>query len=85
MRQLVAENPAYAPFHKALRWMLRNNDDARAEAAEEEGNVLVKALFSDSVPDEEFLKAVLLAQAEKDASWNAYRRFINNLKLAMPC
>lgn len=85
MRQLVAENPAYAPFHKALRWMLRNNDDARAEAAEEEGNVLVEALFSDSVPDEEFLKAVLLAQAEKDASWNAYRRFINNMKLAMPC
>lgn len=85
MRQLVAENPAYAPFHAALRWMLRNSDEARAEAAEEEGNPIVEALFSENVPEEDFLKAVLAAQSEKTVEWSAYRRFINNLKLAMPC
>ena len=84
MRLLIAENPAYAPFHTAMRWMLRNSKDAREMAAEEGGNVLIEALFSDSVSDDEFLNAVLSAQAEKDERWNAYRRFINNLKLAMP-
>lgn len=85
MRQLIAENPAYAPFHAALRWMLRNNEDARAEAAEEEGNPLVEALFSDEVPEENFLEAVAAARKERTVEWSAYRRFINNLKLAMPC
>ena len=85
MRQLIAENPAYAPFHAALRWMLRSSEEARSEAAEEEGNTLVGALFSDNVSEEDFLKAVLVAQAERTVEWSAYRRFINNLKLAMPC
>ena len=85
IRQLIAENPAYAPFHAALRWMLRSSDEARAEASEEEGNTLVEALFSDEVSEEEFLKAVGAAQAERNVEWSAYRRFINNLKLAMPC
>ncbi len=85
MRQLIAENPAYAPFHAALRWMLRKSEDAQAEAAEEEGNTLVEALFSDEVPEEDFIKSVLAAQSEKTVEWSAYRRFINNLKLAMPC
>lgn len=85
IRQLIAENPAYAPFHAALRWMLRKSEDARAEAAEEEGNSLVEALFSDEVPEEDFIKSVLAAQSEKTVEWSAYRRFINNLKLAMPC
>lgn len=85
MRQLIAENPAYAPFHAALRWMLRSSDEARAEAAEEEGNSLVEALFSDEVSEEDSLKVVGAAQAERNVEWSAYRRFINNLKLAMPC
>lgn len=85
MRQLIAENPAYAPYHAALRWMLRSSEEARAEAAEEEDNTLVEKLFSDEVPEEDFLKAVLSAQAERNVEWSAYRRFINNLKLAMPC
>ena len=85
MRQLIAENPAYAPFHAALRWMLRSSEEAHSEAAEEEGNTLVEALFSDNVSEEDFLKAVLVAQAERNVEWSAYRRFINNLKLAMPC
>ena len=85
MRQLIAENPAYAPFHAALRWMLRCSEDARAEAAEEEGNTLVEKLFSEEVSEDDFLKAVLTAQAERNVEWSAYRRFINNLKLAIPC
>lgn len=85
MRQLIAENPAYAPFHAALRWMLRSSEEARSEAAEEKGNTLVGALFSDNVSEEDFLQVVLKAQAERAAEWSAYRRFINNLKLAMPC
>ena len=85
MRQLIAENPAYAPFHAALRWMLRSSEEACAEAAEEEENTLVEKLFSEEVSEEDFLKAVLTAQAEKTVEWSAYRRFINNLKLAMPC
>ena len=65
--------------------MLRSSEEARAEAAEEEDNTLVEKLFSDEVAEEDFLKAVLSAQAERNVEWSAYRRFINNLKLAMPC
>lgn len=85
MRQLLSENPGYGPFHTALRWMLRKNEEAITEAAEEKENPLISALFSEEVSEEEFLKSVLCARLERTVEWNAYRRFINNLKLAMPC
>jgi hypothetical protein len=85
MRQLMAENPAYAPFHAALRWMLAANEEAVKEAAEEEDNPLVEMVFSDKTTEEEFLARVDAARKDRSAEWQAYRRFVNNLKLAMPC
>lgn len=85
MRQLMTENPAYPPFHAALRWMLRSNEEARMDVSEETGNTLIDKLFSNEVSDDDYLRAVLDAQAERTVEGSAYRRFINNLKLAMPC
>ena len=85
MRQLMAENPSYGRYHAALLWMLPANEEARKEAAEEEDNPLVEMIFSGKASEEEFLGKVAAARADKTVEWQAYRRFVNNLKLAMPC
>ena len=85
MRQLMAENPAYASFHAALRWMLQANEEAVKEAALEEDNPLVDMIISGKATEEEFLARVDAARKGRTVEWQAYRRFVNNLKLAMPC
>ena len=85
MRQLLAENPAYDKFHIALRTMLINNTDARQEFAEETDNPIAESLFDREKTTADFLELLQDERDKKSVYWNAYRRFINNLKLAMPC
>ena len=85
MRQLLAENPGYEKYHTALREMLINNTEARNEAKEETNNPIVEMLFNEGIDNNEFIEFVRDERDKKSVLWNAYRRFINNLKLAMPC
>ena len=85
MRQLMAENPGYDKYHLALRAMLINNVDARQEFEEEADNPIVDVLFDREKNNASFLELVQEERDKKSTPWNAYRRFINNLKLAMPC
>ena len=85
MRQLLAENPGYEKYHTALREMLINNTEARNEAKEEINNPIVEMLFNEAIDNNEFIEFVRDERDKKSVLWNAYRRFINNLKLAMPC
>lgn len=85
MRQLLAENPAYDKYHTALRSMLIGNAEARQEFEEETDNPIAETLFDRRKDDFAFLKLIREERDKKSISWNAYRRFINNLKLAMPC
>ena len=85
MRQLIAENPRYDKYHLALREMLIGNADARREFEEESENPIADVLFDREKSNSTFLKLVQDERDKKSTPWNAYRRFINNLKLAMPC
>lgn len=85
MRQLMAENPAYDKFHIALRSMLIDNTYAYHEFEEETDNPIVKALFNHDMSDDGFIELLHDERDKKSVYWNAYRRFINSLKLAMPC
>ena len=85
MRQLMAENPGYDKYHLALRAMLIDNVDARQEFEEEADNPIVDVLFDREKNNASFLELVQEERDKKSTPWNAYRRFINNLKLAMPC
>lgn len=85
MRQLLAENPAYDKYHTALRSMLIGNAEARQEFEEETDNPIASLLFDREKDDASFLELVRDERDKKSIPWNAYRRFINNLKLAMPC
>ena len=85
MRQLLAENPAYDKYHTALRSMLIGNTEARLEFEEETDNPIVSLLFDKEKDDTTFIELVRDEREKKSNPWNAYRRFINNLKLAMPC
>lgn len=85
MRQLLAENPAYDKYHIALRAMLIDDDDARQEFDEEIGNPIAALLFDREKNNADFLDLLREERDKKSVHWNAYRRFINNLKLAMPC
>ena len=85
MRELMRENPSYNQFHVALRWMLRSNDEAKEEASKEKDNPLVDLLFSKTADEEAFLRDLCKERSEKTVAWDAYRRFVNNLKLAVPC
>ena len=85
MRQLLAENPAYDKYHTALRAMLIGNAEARQEFEEETDNPIAALLFDREKDDATFLELVRDERDKKSIPWSAYRRFINNLKLAMPC
>ncbi len=85
MRQLMAENPGYDKYHLALRAMLIDNVDARQEFEEESDNPIADVLFDREKSNASFLELVQEERDKKSTPWNAYRRFINNLKLAMPC
>lgn len=85
MRQLLAENPTYDKYHVALRAMLIDNADARQEFNEESDNPIAKVMFDRQKNDNAFLSLLRDERDMKSVHWNAYRRFINNLKLAMPC
>lgn len=81
MRQLLAENPAYDKFHTALRSMLIGNAEARLEFKEETDNPIAALLFDREKGNATFLELVRDERDKKSIHWNAYRRFINNLKL----
>ena len=49
------------------------------------GLPLGEMIFSGKASEEEFLGKVAATRADKTVEWQAYRRFVNNLKLAMPC
>lgn len=85
MRQLMAENPGYDKYHLALRAMLIDNVYVRQEFEEESDNLIVDVLFDREKNNASFLELVQEEREKKSTPWNAYRRFINNLKLAMPC
>jgi len=85
MRQLMAENPGYDKYHLALREMLIDNNEARHEFEEESDNPITDVLFDREKSNDIFLELVREERDKKSIPWNAYRRFINNLKLAMPC
>ncbi len=85
MRQLIAENPSYKKYHEAIRRMIASNDEAKEDfAANDDNGLLVKMIFAEGVSDEEFAENAVDAWGEKSDAWNDYRRFLNNLKLAMP-
>lgn len=85
MRQLMAENPGYDKYHLALRAMLIDNTEARQEFEEESENPIADVLFDREKSNTTFLELIQDERDKKSIPWNAYRRFINNLKLAMPC
>ncbi|MBQ3927403.1 MAG: hypothetical protein II710_02010, partial [Clostridia bacterium] len=85
MRSLLAGNPGYLRYHAAIRWMLAANAGAKAafNESEDDSLILIGMAVDGSIPDEEFLAAIQSAWNLRDERWNAYRRFINNLKLSM--
>ena len=85
MRQLMAENPGYDKYHLALRAMLIDNAEARQDFEEESDNPIADVLFDREKSNDIFLEMIQDERDKKSIRWNAYRRFINNLKLAMPC
>lgn len=88
IRNLLAENPSYDKYHKALRWMLLKHNDIIASVKHEEGEEpceLVRMLTDGSVSEDDFITRMQAERTEKSSSWNEYRRFINALKLPMAC
>lgn len=88
IRNLLAENPSYDKYHKALRWMLLKHNDIIASVKHEgceEPCELVKMLTDGSVSEDDFITRMQAERTEKSSSWNEYRRFINALKLPMAC
>lgn len=83
MRNLMSGNPAYSRYHAALRWMLVSNPEIKNSFSDDGTNPLISLVFNEAVPDLEFLEAVRTAWAARDERWNAYRKFINNLKLSI--
>lgn len=83
MRNLMSGNPAYPRYHAALRWMLNSNPEIKSSFLDDGANPLISMVFNEAVPDEVFLEAVRTAGAARDERWNAYRKFINNLKLSI--
>ena len=83
MRNLMSGNPAYSRYHAALRWMLDSNPEIKSSFSDDGTNPLISMVFNEAVPDVEFLEDVRTAWAARDERWNAYRKFINNLKLSI--
>ena len=83
MRNLMSGNPAYPRYHSALRWMLRSNPEVCVPFTDNATNLLIVMVFNDSVAEGEFLTAVHSAWAARDERWNAYRKYINSLKLSI--
>lgn len=87
IRSLISENPSYDKYHIALRWMLWKHPDIIKAYREEEKNEpdgkLVESLLDPNSNEQEFLKQLKAARAEKNSDWNSYRRLINELKLPM--
>ena len=81
MRDLIAENPWYNPFHREMRGILRLHDDIVAKGKEAEDNPLVSMLFSEEVSDDAFIEALSKERKEKSDAWKSYRSFISHLKL----
>jgi len=65
--------------------VLIGNAEARQEFEDESNNPIAALLFDREKDDATFLESVREERDKKSIPWNAYRRFINNLKLAMPC
>lgn len=82
MRSLIAENPGYEPYYRAIRWMLKANREAVA-AADTNENLLVKSMFNSEQDDSEFLELLSNARDEKGDEWSGFKKFLNSLKLAM--
>ena len=83
MRQLLSENPAYPKYHAAIRWMIQNNAEAQEAYQSAPGNQLIGMAFDGSIPEAEFIEAVMAAWRERNELWDGYRKFINSLKLSI--
>lgn len=83
MRQLMSENPAYLRYHAALRWMLVSNSEANSTPIEPGANPLMEMAYDQDTSEADFLQAVRAAWEARDEKWNAYRKYINNLKLSI--
>lgn len=87
IRSLISENPSYDKYHIALRWMLWKHPDIIKAYKEEDKDAhkckLVESLLDQNSDEQEFLKQLRTARAEKNSDWNSYRRLINSLKLPM--
>lgn len=85
MRQLITENPGYDKYHKAIRWMLADNEEAITEAQEEDDdNILVKMMFDTNVDDDSYMTKLIEEREGKTGVWSQYRNYIKNLGLTMP-
>lgn len=85
IRQLITENPYYSKYHQAMRWMLRKNEEAAIAAqTDDEDYQIIKDIFDDRVDDELHLRMISMARVAKTQKWNTYRRFLNDLCLAVP-
>ena len=84
MRQLIYENPSYGRYYTAIRWMLASSQEAREEADDVIESPLVAMIFNSDSQNEQFAESVLEARDKHDDSWKEFRRYLSNLKLAMP-
>lgn len=82
IRELIAENPNYDKYYLDLRWMLRDDEEARSEAKESECE-LVKAMFDKEVSDAKFMAMLSQDREYGTADFASFRRFVNGLKLAL--
>lgn len=82
IRELIAENPNYDKYYLNLRWMLRDDEEARSEAKESECE-LVKAMFDKEVSDAKFMAMLSQDREYGTADFASFRRFVNGLKLAL--
>ena len=85
MRQLITENPGYDKYHKAIRWMLTDNEEAIKEAQEkDDDNTLIKMMFDTEVDDDSYMAKLIEEREGKTIIWGQYRNFIKNIGLTMP-
>lgn len=83
MRNLMLGSPAYSRYHASMRWMLDSNPEIKSSFTDDGTNPLISMAFNKAIDDAEYLAAVHAAWAARDERWDAYRKFINNLKLSL--